>query len=621
MVLHRRRSFGGRVEKIKDMTNKKVEENKVEELETTNEYKISFKTPFQYIVFSLKKHKGWVFLIVFLAIVFSLFDKGVIYLSKLIVDNIELGERETAVWLILFFPIGVFLIQVLQRSVNTLMSYIAASIRKQSFDFWINHLLKHSQNFFINRFSGSISSKIRNVVFGAESIFSEFIWVMVLGISDLLVMFVLVYSVDEKMAFIFLGLVVVVGAVDKYLTPFVRKAAKEYSKSNSAYIAGESDVVINISSVKLFTKEGFELERLRGLSEKMKKAKFVRDFLGDGVFIINSFILVLANFWIFKILVDKWETGLVSTGDIVLVIGLTQSLSFSVMYVGRVFRIISETLGNIEEGLDDLLVPFEIVDKKDAKELEVKKGEIKFSNMTFSYNKNKLFSDFNLFIKSGQRVGLVGRSGAGKTSLTSILLRQQIVEKGQVTIDGQDISDVTLKSLNQVVSLVPQDPLLFHRSIGENIAYGKECASEEEIIKVAKDAQIHDFISSLPDGYKTLVGERGVKLSGGQRQRISIARAMLKNSPILILDEATSALDSENEIKIQRALHALMRGKTVISIAHRLSTLREMDRIVVLEKGEIVEDGTHESLKDNGGIYESLWKKQVNGFATDSNSE
>ncbi len=198
MVLHRRRSFGGRVEKIKDMTNKKVEENKVEELETTNEYKISFKTPFQYIVFSLKKHKGWVFLIVFLAIVFSLFDKGVIYLSKLIVDNIELGERETAVWLILFFPIGVFLIQVLQRSVNTLMSYIAASIRKQSFDFWINHLLKHSQNFFINRFSGSISSKIRNVVLGAENIFSEFIWVMVLGISDLLVMFVLVYSVDEK---------------------------------------------------------------------------------------------------------------------------------------------------------------------------------------------------------------------------------------------------------------------------------------------------------------------------------------------------------------------------------------------------------------------------------------
>ncbi len=423
------------------------------------------------------------------------------------------------------------------------------------------------------------------------------------------------------MAFIFLGLVVVVGVVDKCLTPFVRKAAKESSKSNSAYIAGESDVIINISSVKLFTKEGFELERLKGLSEEMKKAKFARDFLGDGVFIINSFILVLANFWIFKILVDKWETGLVSTGDIILVIGLTQSLSFSVMYVGRVFRIISETLGDIEEGLDDLLVPFEIVDKKDAKELEVKKGEIKFSNMTFSYNKNKLFSDFNLFIKSGQRVGLVGRSGAGKTSLTSILLRRQILEKGVVSIDGQDISDVTLKSLNQAISLVPQDPLLFHRSIGENIAYGKECASEEEIIKVAKDAQIHDFISSLPDGYKTLVGERGVKLSGGQRQRISIARAMLKNSPILILDEATSALDSENEIKIQRALHALMRGKTVISIAHRLSTLREMDRIVVLEKGEIVEDGTHESLKDNGGIYESLWKKQVNGFATDSNSE
>lgn len=246
--------------------------------------------------------------------------------------------------------------------------------------------------------------------------------------------------------------------------------------------------------------------------------------------------------------------------------------------------------------------------------LSQKGGEIKWQDVTFRFGESAVFDRFNLTIAPGQRVGLVGQSGAGKTTFVSLLLRQHELETGSICIDGQDIATVTQDSLRQNIAVVPQEPLLFHRTIRENIAYGKVNATEEEVIEVAKKAQSHDFIMALPEGYDTLVGERGIKLSGGQKQRVAIARAMLKDAPILILDEATSALDSESEVAIQKALHELMVGKTVIAIAHRLSTLREMDRIIVLEKGSIVEDGTHEALTRSGGAYQRLWEHQAGGF-------
>jgi ABC-type multidrug transport system fused ATPase/permease subunit len=232
----------------------------------------------------------------------------------------------------------------------------------------------------------------------------------------------------------------------------------------------------------------------------------------------------------------------------------------------------------------------------------------------FDYQDNKVFQQLNLTIAAGQRLGLVGPSGAGKSTFVSLLLRQYDIESGSIEIDGQNIAEVTQDSLRAAIAVVPQEPALFHRTIRENIAYGKPDATDEEIIEVAKKAYAHDFITSLPLGYDTLVGERGVKLSGGQKQRIAIARAMLKNAPILILDEATSALDSESEVEIQKALHILMVGKTVIAIAHRLSTLREMDRIIVLENGAIAEDGTHDTLLTYGGTYARLWAHQAGGF-------
>jgi ABC-type multidrug transport system fused ATPase/permease subunit len=246
--------------------------------------------------------------------------------------------------------------------------------------------------------------------------------------------------------------------------------------------------------------------------------------------------------------------------------------------------------------------------------LVVEKGSITWKDVGFEFGENKVFDTFNLTITPGQRVGLVGHSGAGKTTFVSLLLRQHDVTSGRIEIDGQSIANVTQDSLRENIAVVPQEPLLFHRTIRENIAYGKSDATDEEVVTVAKKAKAHDFISQLENGYDTLVGERGIKLSGGQKQRIAIARAMIKDAPILVLDEATSALDSESEVAIQDALHKLMEGKTVIAIAHRLSTLREMDRIIVLENGKIIEDGSHESLKEAGGVYQRLWEHQAGGF-------
>lgn len=268
----------------------------------------------------------------------------------------------------------------------------------------------------------------------------------------------------------------------------------------------------------------------------------------------------------------------------------------------------------MQEGLDDILVPYEIVDRDDATPLLLSMGAIAWHSVAFTYDAAPVFRDLSLSIKAGERVGLVGPSGAGKSTFVSLLLRQHELSEGSITIDGQDIAHVTQDSLREAIAVVPQEPALFHRSIRENIRYGNPEADDAAVERAAAQAKVDEFVRHLPQGYDTLVGERGVKLSGGQKQRIAIARAMLKNAPILVLDEATSALDSESEVAIQEALRELMLGKTVIAIAHRLSTLREMDRILVLQAGHIVEEGSHEMLRQAGGTYQRLWEHQAGGF-------
>jgi len=310
----------------------------------------------------------------------------------------------------------------------------------------------------------------------------------------------------------------------------------------------------------------------------------------------------------------RWQAGLVTAGDLVLMLAILATITGTLTRLGRAFNQTAKAYGKMSEGLSELIQEHEILDVKNAQTLRTDGGGVAWQDVDFNFGENAVFDNFNLSLEPGQRVGLVGASGAGKTTFVSLLLRQHDIHGGAITIDGQNIAEVTQDSLRQAIAVVPQEPLLFHRTIRENIAYGKPDATDDEIMVVAKKAQAHGFISELLEGYETLVGERGVKLSGGQKQRVAIARAMLKDAPILVLDEATSALDSESEVAIQTALHELMEGKTVVAIAHRLSTLREMDRIIVLDKGVVVEDGTHDELTKAGGIYQSLWEHQAGGF-------
>jgi ABC-type multidrug transport system fused ATPase/permease subunit len=316
-----------------------------------------------------------------------------------------------------------------------------------------------------------------------------------------------------------------------------------------------------------------------------------------------------------------WVHGRMTAGDFVMVTTLTGSLLQTAYTLGQRIPDFYDQLGSAIESIDTLIVPATVRDEPGAGTLAVTSGAIHFERIAFAYEprgrgrgSRNIVQDFELYIPAGQRVGLVGPSGAGKTTLMGLLLRMHDVTGGAIRIDGTDIRDVTQESLRGSIGLIPQDTNLFHRSLLENIRYGRPDATDAEVIEAARRAHAHEFIAELEHGYDTLVGERGIKISGGQRQRIAIARAILRDAPILLLDEATSALDSHSEQKIQEAMKEAMAGKTVIAIAHRLSTVMDMDRLIVLDRGVIVADGSHAGLLLQGGLYAELWRKQSGGF-------
>ena len=342
--------------------------------------------------------------------------------------------------------------------------------------------------------------------------------------------------------------------------------------------------------------------------EQRRGYYFLKMFIFQGILFLSYQIVSIV--W----LVEGFAQGLVSPGDFVLIIMINMAIIEKLWSLSRHMGDVAEYAGNIAHGLSIVLAPRHIVDEEAAEKLVVTNGEIVFDNISFHYKDSTLlFKDKSLQIPAGQRVGLVGYSGSGKTTFVNLLLRLYEVASGRILIDGQDISRVTQKSLRSAIGVITQDPYLFHRSLLENIRYGRHFATKQEVIQAAKLAHAHDFIMALPRGYDTQAGERGVLLSGGQRQRISIARAMLKNAPILVLDEATSQLDSITEGEIQESLSKLMVAKTTLVIAHRLSTLLHMDRILVFDSGRIVQDGTHEELVATEGLYRTLWYTQTGG--------
>ena len=317
-------------------------------------------------------------------------------------------------------------------------------------------------------------------------------------------------------------------------------------------------------------------------------------------------------------LVSMYSENKVTIGDFSFIISLSISIFYNLWYLASQFVVFAEELGKCRQALTIISAPHDVTDIPKCKPLVVTKGRIEFDEVSFHYDEGShLFNNKNVVIKPGQKVGLIGLSGGGKSTFANLILRIFDVESGRIMIDNQNIAEVCQKSLRENIAMIPQDISLFHRTLMENIRYGRVDATDEEVIKASKKAHCHEFISKLSHGYHSLVGERGIKLSGGQRQRIAIARAMIKNAPILILDEATSALDSLTEKLIQDGLHSLMKGRTTIVIAHRLATLSEMDRILVFDNGQIVEDGTHASLINANGHYTKMWQMQAGGFLLD----
>ena len=479
-----------------------------------------------------------------------------------------------------------------------------------------NTVAAQSMQFHSDRFSGSLVSQTNKFVGAYERLMDEFFWnIFPVTLDVIMIMTVMLPKAPLFVAGMVIFIIVyMVAAVVwfKKLAPIHEKEAKASNKCTGQL----ADSVSNIVAVKSYAREKYESDRYaryqgewyKVIFESLKqntKRNYFFDGVGVGLIILVAVFMVGAQDWF----------G-VSVATLVLIVNYSQNILGDLWSIHSVFKSLNRVFGDAREMTEILDMKDDVVDAPDAKKLEISKAEIDFNDITFRHKdaKEAIFEDFSLTIPSGVRVGLVGVSGSGKTTLTKLLLRFADVNKGEILIDGQNISKVTQKTLREAISYVPQESSLFHRSVYDNIAYGRPGASKEEVLRAAKLANADEFIKKLPDGYETMVGERGVKLSGGQRQRIAIARAILKDAPILVLDEATSALDSESEALIQEALNNLMKGRTSIVVAHRLSTIAGLDKIVVLNDGKIVEQGTHAELLARGGEYQKLWSRQSGAF-------
>ncbi len=490
----------------------------------------------------------------------------------------------------------------------------ATGVRKLGRDVLNKHVLGHSHNFFSNKFAGALSTKISQASEGVRSLAESILWKWSDFILELAISLYLIFSTDLYIGLVFVLWIIVVAPINVYLfrkkVPFGKAAARAEADLNAHTV----DVLSNIAAARDYARGHFEFNFLTRLTEKRRIAGAYNWILSERARLVNDVLESLFAGLIMFTALYLWSLSRVTAGDLVLIVSLIAIIRSSLKSLGDHVNGFADTLSNIQEALTDVFDEHEIKDLPNAKQLEISEAVVTFKDVSFYYGKRQIFKELNLHIKPGQRVGLVGKSGAGKSTLMKLLTRQHEISGGEIVIDGQNISHVTQDSLREVIAVVPQDPMLFHRSLRENIAYGKINATDKEIAEAARHAQAAQFIEPLVKKYETLVGERGIKLSGGERQRVAIARAFLKNAPILLLDEATSSLDSQSESMIQLALEDLMQGKTVIAIAHRLSTLRAMDRIVVLDGGQIVEDGTHEELLKKEGIYAELWAHQAGGF-------
>lgn len=482
-----------------------------------------------------------------------------------------------------------------------------------------NHLMSQSLNFHGNNFSGALVNQTSKFTSAYVTITDT------LSINLMIIVVISVFSIAVTAFYlpvVALGMAIWTAFfvwLNIKLTRGRIVLSRAAATADSALTAHLADTIGNVAAVKAFGHEAQEAAAHEQKSQDRAYKKYlawVRAVKNDFVF---GMLMGTLQIGVLALSIQAVMNGAVEIGTLLLVQVYVTQLIGQLWSLSGLSRNVEQALSDAAEMTETLSGDIEIKDPSNPKKLMIKKGEIAFNNVTFAHdgNNDALFTNFSLHVPAGKKVGLVGHSGSGKTSLTRLLLRFVDIDSGQITIDGQDIRQVTQNDLRTHIAYVPQEPLLFHRSLRDNIAYGKPGASDEEIYNAAHLAHAAEFIESLPKGYQTMVGERGVKLSGGQRQRIAIARAILKDAPILVLDEATSALDSESERLIQDALKKLMQGRTTIVIAHRLSTIQKMDRIVVLQDGKVIEQGSHMQLLAKNGTYAELWQHQSGGFLDD----
>ncbi|TSC79814.1 MAG: ATP-binding cassette, subfamily B, bacterial [Parcubacteria group bacterium Gr01-1014_29] len=492
-----------------------------------------------------------------------------------------------------------------------LQPHIMADLMRTSFAY----LEGHSYKFFSDSFAGSLVRRVNRMARSFERIADQIQFTYIPLVVTIGGISVVLFFRHALLGSIFLGWVVVLVIVQYALARWKLKYNIALAAKDSETTGILSDSITNITTVKTFTGEEYENSIFYNVTEELRRLRFKTWSIDEYINLTQGLLFIAVELGLIYATLRLWREGVATIGDFALIQAYVIRAFDHMWHFGQTLRKSYEDIADAYEMVEILEKPHGITDKPKARRLCVTNGAIDFADVTFNFQETRsVLTDFNLSIEGGEKVALVGPSGAGKTTVTKLLFRFYDVTSGKILIDGKNVADVTQESLRTAVSLVPQEPILFHRTLMENIHYGRRDATDKEIMEAARQAHCDDFISKLPARYDTYVGERGVKLSGGERQRVAIARAILRNAPILVLDEATSSLDSESEMFIQDGLSVLMEGRTVIVIAHRLSTIMKMDRIIVMEEGDITAMGTHEELLQQGGTYKKLWEIQAGGF-------
>jgi ATP-binding cassette subfamily B protein len=568
-----------------------------------------------------REFKFMFFIVILTTIIVDVCSKYSILYSSKVIDLISSGETKTeilneAILLVIIFASFNLFNNLLHFINQYVLSIIIPKYLHKAREEFTERFHNKSQNFFTEKMTGEICSKINSMSFWVECILRPLINTITSSVVGLIITFIFIINISLKIA----GITFILLAIYFTITSILGKKKTKYSKlfheSDSKLKGITNDSISNAITVKNHANMKYELECIGEINNEHRD-RYIKHWIQNTKIMSSQDIgiyFLTISLWISTLY--YWYLGEIKSVDFIFITGLIANTIGQTKHIVYSFTSFFNGWSNFEAGLEFLYSTEDLIDAKDATELKISNGGLELKDIDFKYKEKEanLFTNLSLFVGSKEKVGIVGRSGSGKSTLIKLILRYFDTDKGDILIDGQKIKDITQESLHKNIAIIPQEASLFNRSIMENIRYGKIDATDEEIYEAAKKAFAHEFIIETPNGYDSVVGEKGIKLSGGERQRIAIARAILKNSPILILDEATSALDSESEIFIQKSMNELMKDKTVIVIAHRLSTLKNMDRLVIMDKGEIIEVGSHNSLLRKKGIYHKLYSMQVDGF-------